>query len=373
DTLPLGLKVYSPEEISSVYLIQIADSSGNNLLEIEKDVILKKGLNPIEEELAILELEVGLYTISVSLKDEIWASSFYKFSDADLKQIEAKIQTLIKKGDSIQNLNSVHTIEYLLQQAKKQIAEFHPRDDPSEIYDMLLNINDSIKNCSKNKSIFTKSGYSLAAIKSPFDDSLQPYSLFFPEDFDPKKEYVLLVSLHGSGVDEVGFINYAGKNIAELGVSNLILLGPRGRHLSDHYAGQSENDVVDIITNARKMFKISKTLILGFSMGGYGTWRMTLKHPELFDGAFIAAGFPKFGSKEEDDMTNFIGEAQNVEFYVIHGTADRSVSIKSTDEYIEKLKKAGYSVQYERIEGKDHGNLSIEKYIIQWLQKHLGY
>jgi predicted esterase len=371
DTIQLGLKIYAPEEMIDVYSIQIADSNGNELLEIEKDVTLNKGMNSLDEELAILELKAGLYTISVTLKDEICVNSFYKFKDADLKEIETKIQALTKLGDTIQNLNSVHTIEYLIQQAKKQILEFHPRDDPSDIYEMLQTINDSIKNCAKNKSIFTKSGYSLAAIKSPFDNTLQPYSLVFPGKYDSEKEYTLLVSLHGSGVDEVGFLRYMGEKLGELGVTSLILVGPRGRHLSDHYSGQSEIDVVDIITNAKKMFKIKSTLIFGFSMGGYGTWRMTLKHPELFDGAFIAAGFPSFGTNEDDDMRNHIGKTNDVDFFVIHGTADRSVSIKSTDEFIEKLKKAGYSVRYERIEGEDHGNLSIEKYVPQWLGKYL--
>lgn len=371
DVLKLDLKLYTPEEMIDVYKIQIIDSNGNDLLEIEKDLTLSKGLNSINEELVIMELKPGLYTVIVSLNKENWVSSFYKFKDEELKQIGEEIQALTKLGDTIQIQNSIHTINYKLQHVKKQIAEFHPREDPSKIYELLTEIKKTISVCKKSKSIFKKSGYLLAAIKSPFDNTLQPYSLIFPEKYDSEKEYTLLVSLHGSGVDEVRSLRYMGEKIGELGVTGLILVGPRGRHLSDHYSGQSENDVVDIITNAKKMFKIKTTLIFGFSMGGYGTWRMTLKHPELFDGAFIAAGFPNFGTNEDDDMRNHIGKTNDIEFFVIHGTADRSVSIKSTDEFIEKLKKAGYSVRYERIEGEDHGNLSTEKYVPQWLGKYL--
>ncbi|NPE09186.1 MAG: hypothetical protein GNW80_12950 [Asgard group archaeon] len=371
DVLKLDLKLYTPEEMIDVYKMQIIDSNGTDILEIEKDLTLSKGLNSIKEELVIMELKPGLYTVNVSLNKENWVSSFYKFKDDELKQIGEEIQALTKLGDTIQIQNSIHTINYKLQHAKKQIAEFHPREDPSKIYELLNEIKKTISVCKKSKSIFNKSGYLLAAINSPFDNSLQPYSLVFPEKYDSEKKYTLLVSLHGSGVDEVGFLRYMGEKLGELGATSLILVGPRGRHLSDHYSGQSENDVVDIITNAKKMFKIKTTLIFGFSMGGYGTWRMTLKHPELFDGAFIAAGFPNFGTNEEDDMRNHIGKTNEIEYFVIHGTADRSVSIKSTDEFIEKLKKAGCSVRYERIEGEDHGNLSIENYITQWLGKYL--
>ncbi|NHJ39848.1 MAG: hypothetical protein FK731_07420, partial [Asgard group archaeon] len=281
------------------------------------------------------------------------------------------ILSLKKLNDNPLISNSIHTLNFRLQKVEEMIKEFHPREDPKEINNAFEEIINLIKDCEKDKSIYKRDGYLRSAFKSPFDDTLQPYSLRFPICFDPEKEYVLLVAMHGSGVDEVGFIKYFGKRIDELGYSNLLLVAPRGRDLSDQWIGQSEYDTVDLISEIKTMFKIEKTLIMGFSMGGYGTWRMTFLHPELFDGAIIAAGFPHFDGKAENDMRNFIGKSKNIDYLVIHGTADRSVSIKSTDEFIENLKNEGYKIDYHRLEGQDHGNLDMGEIIAKWLSKYV--
>ena len=98
---------------------------------------------------------------------------------------------------------------------------------------------------------------------------------------------------------------------------------------------------------------------------------MTLKHPELFDAAIIAAGSPFFHGKPEDDMRNYISEPNKIDYLVIHSENDRAVSIKSTDEFIEKLKAKGFAVQYERLTGADHGNMDLGEIVGSWLMKYL--
>ena len=77
-----------------------------------------------------------------------------------------------------------------------------------------------------------------------------------------------------------------GQNIHQLGLP-FIVVGPRGRGLSDYYIGQTEKDVFEVVELTKKMFKIKKTIILGFSMGGYGVWRLTFLYPDIWDGKCI--------------------------------------------------------------------------------------
>ena len=99
------------------------------------------------------------------------------------------------------------------------------------------------------------------------------------EKFDPSKSYSLLVGLHGSGVDEVGFLRWTARNYKD---PHYITIGPRGRDLSAWYTGQTETDVVDLVELVKVLFKIDKTLLFGFSMGGYGVWRMSFLHSNIY-------------------------------------------------------------------------------------------
>jgi predicted esterase len=371
DQFDLKLYFYVPDDLTGNLVIQILDDKDEIVEAFEKSISLNKGKNILSEKIKSKNLSDKLYKIKLIFNEETWEQTFFKYHPKAFDNLKEKIQSLEKIGDTPLISNSIHSLNFKLELIEQMIKEFHPRDDPKDINDAFEDLINQIEKCIKDKSIFKTEGYLRSAIKSPFDDSLQPYSFRFPKGFDLEKENILLVIMHGSGVDEVGFIRYFGARIDEIGFTNLLLVAPRGRHLSDNWIGQSENDTVDIITEVKKMFKIKTTLIMGFSMGGYGTWRMTFKHPELFEGAIVAAGFPHFDGKAENDMRNFIGSSKNIDYLVIHGTADRSVTIESTDEFIETLKKEDYTIEYHRLEGQDHGNLDMGEIIAKWLMKYV--
>ncbi|MHA1126668.1 MAG: alpha/beta fold hydrolase [Candidatus Heimdallarchaeota archaeon] len=372
ENLKLDLHYYSNEELEEKMLVNITDGKKKIFHEIEKAIKIKKGKHNVSEKINIESLESDTYQISVSIKEKTWIDTFYKYSSKNIEDILKKIKDLKKLDTNPLLESSITTLEYKVQNLEAAVSNFHYRENPEGINATVKEINSLITKCQEDKSIYKQSGYLLAAFKSPFDDSLQPFSFSFPENFNPEKEYHLLVGLHGSGVDEVGFMRFMGKNIAEMKATNLICVGPRGRNLSDGYSGQSENDVVDMLNVVKKMFKINKTIVFGFSMGGYGCWRMSLKHPELFEAAAIVAGYPAYGSKPENDMNNFIDKPNNINYLVIHSDSDRSVSIESTDEFIEKLKTNKFDIEYERLTGMDHGNMDFAEIFAKWLFNYLG-
>jgi len=371
DTMNLNIHIYSPEIFNDVLEVQIKNNKNETVEKISKTVKITKGEQTFTESIIIKKLDSSIYSIKVKLKNVNWDQTFFKFSKEKIKELINEIENLKNLDSTILLENSLNTLEYKIQEINKMIKEFHFRDDPERINKEITEIEQSINNCKKNKSLFTESGYLLSAFKSKDDNSIQPYSIAFPKDFDPAKEYHLLVGLHGSGVDEVSFIRFMMKNLEDLSVTNLIIVGPRGRDLSDYYVNQSEEDVVDLITTVKTMFNIKKTLIFGFSMGGYGCWRLSLKHPELFESAIIVAGMPYFDNKKENDMRNFIDKPNKIDYLVIHSDDDRSVTIEKTDEFIEEMKKNGFSVVYERLTGVDHGNMDIGEIVGKWLIKYL--
>jgi predicted esterase len=111
-------------------------------------------------------------------------------------------------------------------------------------------------------------------------------------------------------------------------------------------------------------------------MGGYGVWRMGFRHPELFDGAIVVAGYPHPPwppwNTEENDMRTYIGQAKELPFLVIHGPDDPQLSIKATDRFVAKLERSGYDVVYHRPEGGGHTNIRVESMVNQWLDERFG-
>ncbi len=162
--------------------------------------------------------------------------------------------------------------------------------------------------------------------RSKVDRSVQPYSVLFPDDFDPKKKYRLDVVLHGrdATLTEVKFI--AGKEAAKAGKKlDHFEVEVYGRG-NNAYRWAGEQDVLEVI---EAMFhppleyvddKFEKTLpppwqidetkivLRGFSMGGAGTWHLGLHHPFTFAVIGPGAGFTttrgyigkaKFGEQPE--------------------------------------------------------------------------
>jgi dipeptidyl aminopeptidase/acylaminoacyl peptidase len=219
-------------------------------------------------------------------------------------------------------------------------------------------------------TVFHRSGVLLSAFRSPMDSTLQPFSIYLPENFDPGKTYHLMVALHGSGVDEQGFIRYFSGNYSR---EDLIVLAPRGRHLSAWYLGDTERDVADLVRLVQNMFSVDRTFLFGFSMGGYGVWRMGFLHEALFDAAVCVSGppLPWVDNRPENDMRNHIGKGKSIRYLVFHGTEDHAVDITDTDDFMEKLKENGYNVTYIRVPGAGHGNFSFGEIMVKWLGENI--
>lgn len=144
---------------------------------------------------------------------------------------------------------------------------------------------------------------------SKVDGSVQPYSVRFPDDFDPKKKYRLDIVLHGRDgtLTEVKFIS--GKEAAKAGKKlDHFEVEVYGRG-NNAYRWAGENDVLEVmqvmthppVEYADEKFEkplpppwqIDETQVVlrGFSMGGAGTWHLGLHHPFTFAVMNPGAGF----------------------------------------------------------------------------------
>lgn len=367
DQLSLSLVTWSPQSHSGKFVLSLTDQYNRTVLKKEFAHKIPEGRSELAKKIK-LPKPAGLFNIIVTLPGASpWKETFYKYDPALLSRMKNGIRTLSQTDAGPVLRNSCDAMTYRLTEVEKQVQRFTDRHDPADIQQNVDELQVLLEECRKNGSIYTKEGYLLSAFTSPLDSTLQAFSICLPENFKPEDSYNLLVTLHGSGVDEVDFLKAAVRNYGKEG---FIIIGPRGRGLSDWYLGTTENDVVDLVKLVKELFRINKTVLYGFSMGGYGVWRMSFLHPELFDAAVCVSGapYPLYKATPENDMRKKIGNGKDLLYVVIHGTEDRAVNINATDEFIDTLKASGYKVDYIRVEGGGHGNFTVSDKVKEWLK-----
>jgi len=362
----INIKCWAPNKDEFKYKLRVCESNDKIISNDDASYSINKGLNLLSNKINLPNKE-GIFSVELISGDSVlWKDYIYKYDKEKLEN-EIKAVKAFNPGKDVLKKNSKYALTYLSGELITEIKDFDERSN-------LIGIKNSIESFSVfaeelivKESIFIKEGYSLSAFKSSADNSLQPYSLILPIDFNPSKEYDLVFALHGSGVDEVNFVKSAD-DVFQGG--NFIIAGIRGRNLSSWYLDKTEADAVDLIIELKKMFKINKTILYGFSMGGYGVWRMSLLHPEHFDIAICASGGikPFIGGGDKFDVNKFIGKGKGISYLVLHGTADDAIKIDEVDKFIGRLKEDNYKVDYIRIEGAGHGNYKSKEIINKWME-----
>lgn len=107
---------------------------------------------------------------------------------------------------------------------------------------------------------------------------------------------------------------------------------------------------------------VNRVYIVGYSMGGYGTWEFACRHPEL-----VAAIIPVAGAGDPDRADNL----RNMSIWAVHGSDDHVVPVAGSDAMINAIQAAGGRPMYSRIAGIGHGALApaLQKTdrILSWL------
>ena len=68
------------------------------------------------------------------------------------------------------------------------------------------------------------------------------------------------------------------------------------------------------------MFAGRRKILVGFSQGGYMSYRMVLEHPHVFDAAILMS--PSFKGEESTDLTGFDSPTY---FLLLYGSRDRTI------------------------------------------------
>ena len=156
----------------------------------------------------------------------------------------------------------------------------------------------------------------VGGFRSKIDNSIQPYGLVIPANWQPfsRRPMRLDIWLHGRGerTSEAAFLYQRMNQAGEFTPPDTFVLHPYGRYCNAFkFAG--EIDVLEALEHVQGIYPIdgNRISIRGFSMGGAGCWQMAVHYPNLWYAANPGAGFSetleflKFFQKEDFVPTAF--------------------------------------------------------------------
>lgn len=367
-----NLSVFSPEIQTKLLNFTILNSRHEIIKKISNEYNLELGKNLIPFKLEI-SLKPGLYLLEVNQGN---------YNANTLPFIIVNYQNFLDQKEKIESTNlsvdnplynsSLLGLKYKFKELAEKFDNFDPEDDPKIFLTDIEKLETWNNQFIKNNHYYNAGTNIRTAIKSTLDKSLQPYSISFPQNFDPSNPIGLFLALHGSGVDDIGYAEGIRNRIPNF---PFVIVAPRGRHKSDYWVGSSIIDVRDIILELKAMLKINHTIIFGFSAGGYGAWSIALRFPELCERIAIFSGcvVPTGVVEPEKTLEQYCADAipnPDLKILVAHGTDDRAVPFDLTKNFVDFCKERGFIIDFKLVKGAGHGDYDMGTIMMKWFQEN---
>ncbi|HEV7887491.1 MAG TPA: alpha/beta hydrolase-fold protein, partial [Acidimicrobiales bacterium] len=222
------------------------------------------------------------------------------------------------------------------------------------------------------QGVVADGGQGTGDLKPNFLGRVQPYAVYVPTTYDPATPTKLTWLLHSLSEQHNQYFalapNWVQQSCEDRGS---ICATTLGRGPDGWYFDEAELDFWEVWNRLASAFTLDpeKTVISGYSMGGWGTYKLGLANPDLFAKAVVLAGPPGCGLRfaqgyggaggpgrctTDGNSTPFLGNALWLPYYIAHGTDDELVPVTSVLEQVNEFKKTGNRFRFELYPGMDH-------------------
>jgi predicted peptidase len=219
---------------------------------------------------------------------------------------------------------------------------------------------------------------------------IMPYRLFIPPGYEKSRKYPLILWLHGAGgagrdnLRQIQRDQIPGTHIWTTAENqtrhpafvvvpqSLMVWDTTGAHNipTDKSDRQHESQltpelvqVLDILDSLNKEFQIDATrlYVAGQSAGGFGTWNLITKKPDMFAAAIILCG---------GGSPALARNVRHMPIWSFQGEADLSIFRDSNRSMIAAVKKAGGNPRYTEYKSMGHeiwDRVFREPKLVEWL------
>ena len=185
-------------------------------------------------------------------------------------------------------------------------------------------------------------------------DTTLPYRIYIPFNYDSSKSYPLLVNLHGAGLrgdDNMSHLKIIDAALfqADLPLDDAIIIAPqcpenerwvdsawsKGSYsISSTPESNELKAVVELVKELMQTYPVDakRVYACGFSMGGFATWDLLMRHSDLF-----CAGVPMCGGGDPSQAQVL----KDVGIWAVHGGLDPTVPVSGSRDMAQALEAIG--------------------------------
>ncbi|MBV9514630.1 MAG: peptidase [Mycobacteriaceae bacterium] len=215
----------------------------------------------------------------------------------------------------------------------------------------------------------------ILSTKPQFLGRVQPYSVCLPTTYEPGQKLPLTLLLHSLALGQNQFTVIDPRLLQEVCERrNSVVVTPLARGPSCWYFDEGELDVWEVWARVAEQLGAdpTRTVVTGYSMGGYAAYKFGLSYPEVFGQAVVLAGPPACGVKlppdidiaanldpashcgAEGDTYKLLENARWLPFVIAHGMLDELVPYLGVVQQALGLDRLGYRYRFTSYLLEDH-------------------
>jgi predicted esterase len=191
-----------------------------------------------------------------------------------------------------------------------------------------------------------------SACTGNFTGRLQPYAIYVPDKPLPSEGYGMTLLLHSLGATYNQFLGSRNQSqFGERGQGSIVIT-PLARGPDGGYDNLAAADVFEVWADVARSYQLDPdwTVITGYSMGAFGTFKLAEQFPDLF-----ARAQPTVG---ESSDTNMLASLRNIPVLMWNATADELVPPSSYLPTAQELDTLGYRYELDQF-AAEHLTLAI--------------
>jgi pimeloyl-ACP methyl ester carboxylesterase len=204
---------------------------------------------------------------------------------------------------------------------------------------------------------------------------VQPYSVCLPATYAPGRKLPLTLLLHSLALGQNQFAAIDPRLLHQVcDGRDSVVATPLARGPSCWYFDEGELDVWEVWARVAEQLRTdpNRTVIAGYSMGGYAAYKLGLTYPEVFAQAVVLAGPPTCGVRllpevdipadldpnshcaREGETWPLLVNGRWLPFVIAHGVLDELVPITSVLPQVLELDRLGYRYRFSVYPFEDH-------------------
>ncbi len=209
-------------------------------------------------------------------------------------------------------------------------------------------------------------------LRPNFLGRVQPYAVYVPHGYDPARATPLTWVLHSLGVQHNQYVALNPKFMQQAcEARGSICATTLGRGPDGWYYDAAELDFWQVWHALATAYHLDpdRTVLSGYSMGGWATYKLGLSYPDLFAKAVVMAGPQVCGVRIEGTVAGYsgpgpctdegktaplLGNATNLPYYIAQGGADELVPVSGALQQAHDMMALGLRVRFELFPTQDH-------------------